>query len=73
MAYTDSKLEVATGATIAWSNQDQVPHTVTGDDNSFDSGVINSDGVWRHTFDRAGTYSYHCTLHPFMKATVVVR
>lgn len=64
---------VATGTTIAWSNQDQVLHTVTGDDNSFDSGVINFGTVWRHTFDRAGTYSYHCTLHPFMKATVVVR
>ena len=73
MGYTDSKLEVATGTTIAWSNQDQVPHTVSGDDNSFDSGVIDSDAVWRHTFDRPGTYSYHCTLHPFMKATVVVR
>jgi len=46
---------------------------VTGDDNNFDSGVINTEVVWRHTFDRAGTYSYHCTLHPFMKAAVVVR
>lgn len=73
MTYTDSKLEVAAGTTIAWSNQDQVPHTVTSDENSFDSGVINTDAVWRHTFDRAGTYTYHCTLHPFMKATVVVR
>jgi plastocyanin len=73
MAYTDSKLEVATGTTVAWSNQDQVPHTVTGDDNSFDSGVIDSGAVWRHTFDHTGSYSYHCTLHPFMKATVVVR
>jgi plastocyanin len=72
-AFTAPKLEVAAGTTIEWTNQDEVPHTVTADDKSFDSGAMEANGAFRHTFDRAGTYPYTCTLHPFMKGTVVVR
>jgi plastocyanin len=73
LAYTPSNIEVAAGTTITWKNEDQVSHTVTADDTSLDSGVIESDGSWSHLFDSSGTYTYHCTLHPFMKGKVVVR
>lgn len=66
-------LEVAVGTTVEWKNDDPVPHTVTGDDGSFDSGMIEGGQTWRYTFTTPGTYAYHCTPHPFMKATVVVK
>ncbi len=46
---------------------------VTADDTSFDSGLIENGQVWRYTFTRPGTYAFHCTPHPFMKGTVVVK
>ena len=73
LAFTSAKLEVPAGTTVEWKNEDQVPHTVTANDKSFDSGTIDADGVWRHKFDRPGTYAYICTLHPFMNGTVIVR
>lgn len=73
LQYSQPILEVAVGTTIEWKNDDPVAHTVTADDGSFDSGMIEGGQTWRYTFTRAGTYAYHCTPHPFMKATVVVK
>lgn len=73
LQFSQPILEVAVGTTIEWRNDDPVAHTVTADDGSFDSGMIEGGQTWRYTFTRAGTYAYHCTPHPFMKATVVVK
>jgi len=71
--FTAATLEIAVGTTIEWRNEDPVAHTVTADDDSFDSGMIEGGQVWRYTFTRAGTYPFHCTPHPFMKGTIVVK
>ncbi|MDP3911419.1 MAG: cupredoxin family copper-binding protein [Gemmatimonadales bacterium] len=73
MAFGPNRIAVSAGNTIAWTNHDQVLHTVTADDGSWDSGPIEPGATWRRTFERAGDYSYHCTPHPFMKGVVVVR
>ncbi|MGH7718944.1 MAG: cupredoxin domain-containing protein [Gemmatimonadaceae bacterium] len=73
LAYSPARIEIPAGTTVEWKNEDQVPHTVTADDGSWDSGLINLGTTWRRTFDRPGTYAYHCTPHPFMKGVVVVR
>ncbi len=73
LQFAQPVLEIAVGTTIEWKNEDPVPHTVTADDGGFDSGMIEGGQVWRYTFTRAGTYAYHCTPHPFMKGTVVVK
>ncbi len=73
MAFTPANLEVAVGTTVVWTNDDQLAHTVTGDDGSWDSGLTEPGATWRRTFDKPGTYSFHCTPHPFMKGAVVVR
>ena len=73
LQYTVTTLEIVVGTTIEWKNDDPLPHTVTADDGSFDSGLIESGQVWRYTFTRPGTYAFHCTPHPFMKGTVVVK
>jgi plastocyanin len=58
---------------VEWTNHDPLAHSVVADDGSFDSGLIQSGGTWRHTFTTPGTYTWHCTPHPFMKGTVVVK
>jgi plastocyanin len=73
MAFWPQRVEVTSGTTVVWTNKDQLIHTVTADDRSWDSGEIAPGRTWRHTFDRPGTYAFHCTPHPFMTAVVVVR
>jgi plastocyanin len=72
-AFTPSRIEVASGATIRWTNNDQMVHTVTADDGSWDSGPIEPGASWSHTFTGTGDFSFHCTPHPFMRGVVVVR
>jgi plastocyanin len=73
MAFAPQRLEVTAGTTVEWTNRDQVEHSVTADDGSWDSGPIAPGATWRRTFDTPGTYAFHCTPHPFMKAEIVVR
>ncbi len=60
------------GQTITWVNRDSQTHTITSDTNLFDSGVKGPGDTYTYTFKQPGTYTYHCSLHPWMKATVVV-
>lgn len=73
LAYTPARIEVVAGTTVEWRNEDAMAHTVTAEDGSFDSGLVEPGGVWRRTFDTPGTYPFACTPHPFMRGTVVVR
>jgi plastocyanin len=72
-SFQPARLEVRPGTTVVWTNRGQVIHTVTAEDGSFDSGEIDSGSKGSITFSRPGTYSYHCTPHPFMKGVVVVK
>ena len=72
-AYSPTSLTVPVGATVTFVNQDDDAHTVTSTNGWFDSKGLDSSGVWRHTFSKAGTYKYFCELHPFMKGTIVVK
>lgn len=73
MTFRPMRIEVAAGATVVWTNSDAMVHTVTSDDGRWSSGAIEPGATWRRRFDRPGTYSFHCTPHPFMKGVVVVR
>ncbi len=73
MTFSPKRLEIAAGSTVIWTNNDQLVHTVTADDGSWDSGAIEPGKTWTHTFTQPGEYAFHCTPHPFMKAVVVVR
>ncbi len=72
-AFGPGRIEVAAGTTVVWVNGDPVAHTSTADDGGWHSGLIQPGGRWARTFDRPGTYPYHCTPHPFMKGVVLVR
>jgi plastocyanin len=60
------------GTTVIWHNAGKQTHTVTADDKSFDSGNVASGGDWQWTFQHTGDFVYHCTPHPWMKATIHV-
>lgn len=72
MSFSPATITIKVNDTVTWANNDSVPHTVTADDHSFDSGSVASGRSYTRTFDKAGTYPYHCNLHPHMKGTVVV-
>jgi plastocyanin len=72
-SFRPGRLVVKPGTTVVWINQGQVTHTVTADDRSFESGEIPPGGRRSITFSKPGTYTYHCTPHPFMKGVVEVR
>lgn len=72
--FVPSTITVVIGVnnTVTWTNNDYTIHTVTSDSGLFNSGLLNNGNVWSYTFNTAGTYSYHCAIHPFMNGTVIV-
>jgi len=72
-AYGPSQLDVLPGTTVLWSNVSQRTHTVTADDETFDSGHLDPGATFRVTFARPGTYTYHCTIHSSIRGEIDVR
>ena len=68
--FQPEEITIQSGETVTWINKDSVKHTATGD--TFDSGLLAKDESFQQTFDKAGTYDYICTPHPYMKARVIV-
>ncbi|MFI5225180.1 MAG: cupredoxin domain-containing protein [Candidatus Limnocylindrales bacterium] len=71
-AFSPSTITIAAGSTVTWTNNDTTAHTVTLDDGSATSDDIAAGSTFQHTFTTAGTFTYHCKIHPTMTATVVV-
>jgi plastocyanin len=72
-AFVPGRVQITAGSTVVWRNDDQLIHSVTANDKSFDSGLLQPGKTYRRTFDRPGQYPYYCLPHPFMKGVVVVR
>jgi len=72
-AFKPAAITVKQGATVTWTNKDDEAHTVFF---IFDSSrsplLVNSANTYTKTFTTAGTFTYHCTIHPFMTGTVTV-
>lgn len=71
MKFAPSSLTVRRGDTVVWVNHDLVPHTATAA-GTFDSQPIAPNKSWSYVASKAGRHDYVCTLHPTMKATLVV-
>jgi predicted lipoprotein with Yx(FWY)xxD motif/plastocyanin len=71
-SFTPGTLTVPVGTTVTWTNTGGAPHTVTADDGSFASATLAAGDTFSQTFDTAGTYAYHCSIHTQMVGTVVV-
>ena len=74
-SFTPSTLTVPVGTTVTWTNRDFDVHTVTADDTrqTFKSAGLDTDDSFSFTFNKAGTYSYHCSLHPHMTGKIIVQ
>ena len=72
-AFTPGTITAAVGETITWTNADSAAHTATLDDNSCDTGNIAQGASAGLVFDAAGTYAYHCKIHPNMKGTITIQ
>ena len=71
--FVPATLTVKVGDMIKWTNMDSAGHTVISDvGGELISNRLYKNGVYNHTFNRVGTYDYHCTVHPAMKGTVIV-
>jgi len=72
--FQPATLTVKSGAEITVTNHDSTTHTATADDgNTFDTGDIDPGSSATFSVDKPGTVAYHCNIHPFMKATIVVK
>lgn len=61
-AFEPKELTVNEGTTVVWKNETG-RHTAVADDNNFESPVMAAGEEFRHTFARAGSYPYYCSLH----------
>ena len=69
-AFSPQTVTVSVGDTVTWSNADAQNHTATANDGSFDTGTITSSTAKSVTFSTAGTFAYHCKIHPSMVAKI---
>jgi plastocyanin len=71
-AFAPARLTAKIGQTINFTNNDAVAHTATSDSGAWDSGELATGASYSVTLDQAGTYAFHCAVHPFMRGTIVV-
>src|ERR1700687_4906192 len=64
MSFSPATLTVTAGTTVTWTNNDNMTHTVTSDATGFDSGNLAMGIKFSKVFSVAGTFTYHCTIHP---------
>ena len=71
-AFDPQEISITVGDEVTWTNNDGTAHTVSADDDSFDSGNLDSGATFSQTFDEAGEFAYHCNIHSSMTGTVTV-
>jgi plastocyanin len=67
------ELDIAVGTTVTWTNTASEAHTSTSNGSGWNSGTIAPGQGFSFTFQTAGTFAYHCAIHPGMVGSVVVR
>ena len=71
-AFNPSTLTIQKGANVTWTNYDSVQHHVVSDSSAFSSPLLNKGDTYTHQFNNTGSFSYICSIHPYMKGTIVV-
>jgi plastocyanin len=72
-AFSPATLNISIGTTVTWTNEDSVNHTVTSPSAGFDSGTLANGTTFSHTFNAAGDFEYHCTIHSSMVGHIIVK
>ena len=70
--FNQQQITVKAGTTVLWTNNDDIPHTVTSSTQAFKSKALDTDDKFSFTFATPGTFKYFCALHPHMTGTIVV-
>jgi plastocyanin len=70
--FTPQRITVKAGATVTWTNEDDVPHTIASSSKLFKSKALDTGDKFSFTFTTPGSYEYFCSLHPHMTGAVVV-
>jgi plastocyanin len=68
IAFVPASLTVKTGTEVTFTNRDAVPHTITADDGSIDSGILQPGKSFKVKASKP--FAYHCNIHPSMKAKI---
>lgn len=72
--YAPADLTVPVGTTVRFTNEDSTPHTATSKESGvFESGPIDTGKTGTIKLEKAGTFTYYCVFHPFMKGTITVK
>lgn len=71
-SFDPAGLTAKVGQEVTWTNAGSAPHTVTFDTGGVESGTLSAGSTFKHTFDAAGTFTYHCSIHGAMQATITV-
>jgi plastocyanin len=72
--FSPGTLTVPVGATVTWTNHDNVPHVIASADDQFKkSPVLKTGQRFSNSFATAGTYSYFCSIHPRMTGKIIVK
>ena len=66
-------LTVPAGTTVIWKNEDDSPHRIGDRTGTIKSAALDDGDTFSHTFATPGEYPYNCTLHPYMRGTIVVK
>jgi plastocyanin len=73
-SYSPTPLNMRVGQVVNWHNLDSIEHTATLG-GAFDTGNIPAFSAHDNsvTMSKAGTFNYHCTIHPGMVGTIIVQ
>lgn len=71
--FSPMTVTIPVGGRVVWTNKDGEIHTVTSVDGAFRSGGLDQNDSFTFRFAKPGTYLYVCSVHPQMKARVIVR
>ena len=71
--FSPKPIQITAGSTVTWTNATALTHTATSDSGAWDTGNIASGATsGAVSFPTAGTFTYHCAIHPSMTGSVIV-
>jgi plastocyanin len=72
-AFLPAHVVVSPGTRVVWTNADEEPHTVVSDKRTWASEALETGSYFTQTMSQSGTFTYHCSIHPYMRGSVEVQ